>query len=332
MSRALAITLALLVAAPASVLIALAAGSVPLPLDQVWAALASDTPGVARTLVLELRLPRALTALAVGGMLGLAGALLQVLLRNPLADPYVLGISGGAAVGALLAIGLGAAGAFVGGAAFGGAIGSMLLVFGVSRAGGAWTQSRLLLTGVVIAAGWGACVSLLLAISPATQVQGMVFWLLGDLGYAREPAAGLLVLGFGLALAMLYARPLNLLARGERVAAALGERPGHLRVLVYFLASLLSAVAVTLAGSIGFVGLIVPHLLRLLGLTDHRWLLPNTALLGGALLVVADALARTVLAPVQLPVGVLTALIGVPAFLYLLSRAADYGQRSHGAA
>ncbi|BAU47730.1 ABC transporter permease [Sulfurifustis variabilis] len=330
MRRPLAITLLLLAAAPLSILIALAAGSVSLSLDQLWTALASDAPGVARTVVLELRLPRALAALAVGGMLGLAGALLQVLLRNPLADPYVLGISGGAAVGALLAIALGAAGVLVGGAAFAGAIASMLLVFGLARAGGAWTQSRLLLTGVVLAAGWGACVSLLLAISPAMQVQGMVFWLLGDLGYAREPAAGLVVLVSGLALAMLYARPLNLLARGERVAAALGERPAHLRVLVYFLASLLSAVAVTLAGSIGFVGLVVPHLLRLLGLTDHRWLLPNTVLLGGALLVIADALARTVLAPVQLPVGVLTALIGVPAFLYLLARATDPGHRTHG--
>lgn len=184
----------------------------------------------------------------------------------------------------------------------------------------------------MVAAGWGACVSLLLAISPATQVQEMVFWLLGDLGYAREPAAGLLVLALGLVLALLYARPLNLLARGERVAAALGERPTRLRALVYFLASLLTAGAVTLAGSIGFVGLVVPHLLRLLGLTDHRWLLPNTALLGGTLLVVADALARTILAPVQLPVGVLTALIGVPAFLYLLTRAAEPGHRTHGAA
>ena len=253
-------------------------------------------------------------------MLALAGALLQVLLRNPLADPYILGISGGAAVAALISILLGLGSVWVSGNAFLGALVSMFLVFSLSRTGGAWTQGRLLLTGVVIAAGWGALISLILAVTPGTQLQGMLFWLLGDLGQARQFGFGLIVLMVGLVLSLWLARSLNLLARGETVAQALGERPVRLRILVYFIASLLTATAVTLAGSVGFVGLIIPHILRLLGLADHRYLLPNAVLLGGSFLVVADTLARSLFAPIQLPVGVLTALLGVPVFLYLLSR------------
>jgi len=321
MSRRVALTVVLLAFAPLSVLLALRYGSVDTDWLTLWHILRGTTEGTAATAVLELRLPRALAAFAVGGMLALAGTLLQVLLRNPLADPYVLGISGGAAVAALSALLLGLGGLWVNGAAFAGALTAMFLVFGLSRAGGVWTSNRLLLTGVVLAAGFGALVSLLLALAPHEPLAGMVFWLLGDLGYSRAPGAGLAVLAVGLIAAFLLARPLNLLARGEVVAATLGESPARLRLSVYFLASLLTAMAVTLGGAIGFVGLVVPHLLRLLIGADHRFLLPQAVLLGGGFLAIADTLARNVAAPVQLPVGVLTALLGVPAFLYLLTRA-----------
>jgi iron complex transport system permease protein len=313
-------TVLLMLAAPLSLLCALRFGSLDTDWATVWQVLSGGGPELAASAILELRLPRAIAAFAVGGMLALAGALLQVLLRNPLADPYILGISGGAAVAALAALLLGLSSLWVNAGALAGALLSMFLVFGVSRAGGLWTSNRLLLTGVVIAAGWGALISLLLALAPAAPLAGMIFWLLGDLGYSRTPALGVLVLAAGLAVAYLFARPLNLLARGETVAATLGENPARLRFTIYFLASLLTAVAVTLAGSIGFIGLIVPHLLRLVAGTDHRWLLPNAVLLGGSFLTVADTLARNVVAPLQLPVGVLTALLGVPVFLYLLAR------------
>lgn len=321
MNKRLALTLLLLAFAPVSLLLALRYGSVATDWGTLWQALPQGAPDTITTAILELRLPRALAAFAVGGMLALAGALLQVLLRNPLADPYVLGISGGAATAALGALLLGLGGLWVNAGAFAGALFAMFLVFGLSRAGGAWTSSRLLLTGVVLAAGFGAVISLLLALAPQAPLAGMVFWLLGDLGYSRTPGIGLFALVAGLALALALARPLNLLARGEAVAATLGENPVHLRLAVYFLASLLTATAVTLGGSIGFVGLVVPHLLRLVSGTDHRWLLPQSVLLGGGFLTVADTLARAVVAPLQLPVGVLTALLGVPVFLYLLARA-----------
>jgi len=320
MNRRLTFTLVLLAFAPVSVLLALRVGSVETDWATVWHALRGAADGTVATAILELRLPRALSAFAVGGMLALAGALLQVLLRNPLADPYVLGISGGAAVAALGVLLAGFGGLWVNGAAFAGALAAMFLVFGLSRAGGAWTTNRLLLTGVVLAAGFGALVSLLLALAPQAPLAGMVFWLLGDLGYSRTPGTGLAVLAAGLAAAFLLARPLNLLARGETVAATLGENPMRLRLAVYFLASLLTATAVTLGGAIGFVGLVVPHLVRLLTGADHRFLLPQAVLLGGGFLAVADTLARNLAAPLQLPVGVLTALLGVPVFLYLLTR------------
>ena len=320
MTRRTLVTGALLLLTPLSLLYALTAGSVPLSVGELLRALAADT-GTPTTVVLELRLPRALAGFAVGGMLALAGALLQVLLRNPLADPYVLGISGGASVATLLALLLGASGLYAGVAGFVGASASMFLVFGLSRIGGPWTQTRLLLTGVVLATGWGACVSLLLALTPSTQLHGVVFWLLGDLSAATHPGVGIVLLVIGLGVALIYARPLNVLARGETVAATLGEQPQRLRLVVYFLASLLTAVAVSMAGSIGFIGLIVPHALRLLGGADHRYVLPNAVLLGGSLLVLADTFARSAFAPIQLPAGVFTALIGVPAFLLILTRA-----------
>ena len=301
-----------------SLLFSLATGSVDINGHELLALLSGDTSGLAAQVVLELRWPRAAAAFTTGALLALAGGLMQVLLRNPLADPYVLGVSGGAATGALLAMLLGLGSFWLHSAAFTGALFSMLLVFGLSHGSGSWTTNRLLLTGIVIAAGWGAVIGFLLAVSPEQGLRGMLFWLMGDLSYAGLPTTGFAVLVIGLLASLAIARALNILTHGEQTAGALGISVKPLRRIIYLLASLLSATAVTLAGSIGFVGLIVPHMLRLLGLRDHRLLLPAAVLLGGNLLVIADTLARTLLAPRQLPVGILTALVGVPLFLVLL--------------
>lgn len=300
----------------ASLLFSLTQGSLPVALDAVWHA----NTTLQSQLVWELRFPRAASAFVTGGALALAGALMQVLLRNPLADPYILGVSGGAAVGAMCALLFGLAGFWLNSLAFAGALVSTLLVFILAHGKGSWNATRLLLTGVVLAAGWGAVISLILSLSPNTQLRGMLFWLMGDFSRAGVPAWSLVVLLAGLAVSLSLARGLNLLTGGDEVAASLGIPVAALRRWIYLLASLLTATAVTLAGTIGFVGLIVPHWLRLMGIRDHRVLLPACLLLGGSVLMLADTLARSLIAPQQLPVGVLTALIGVPVFLLLLYR------------
>jgi iron complex transport system permease protein len=320
--RAYAVLVLLALAALASIALALAAGSLAFsPIETLNALLGLDG-GIAGEVIQKLRLPRALSGFACGGLLALAGALMQVLLRNPLADPYVLGISGGAGVGALLAMLLGFPAFGINGLALVGAFGAMLLVFGLAHGDGSWTQTRLLLTGVIVAAGCGAAVSLVLSIAPESKLHGMLFWLMGDLSQSVDPLPALVLLVVALALALPFARELNLLARGFDTAQSLGVPVKRLRLITYFLASLATAVAVTNAGSIGFVGLVVPHLMRLALGNDQRLLLPAAVLAGGSLLVCADTLARTVIAPQQLPVGVLTALIGVPVFLFLLNRRA----------
>jgi iron complex transport system permease protein len=303
-----------------SMALSVSVGSASISLTDTFAVLTGSGTPIQQTVLLELRLPRTLTAFATGGLLAVAGALMQVLLRNPLADPYVLGLSGGAAVGALLAMMAGVAGVVVSGSAFAGALLSTFLVFGLAHGTGSWTPSRLLLTGVVVAAGWGALIALILAMSPARQLPGMLYWLMGDISPTANPfpALGLLVLVCLLVFPL--GRSLNVLARGPMQAAALGVSVRPLEWTIYILASLLTATAVTMAGSVGFIGLVVPHMLRLVLGNDQRLILPACALAGGALLVVADTLARVVIAPEQLPVGVVTALLGVPTFLYLLHR------------
>jgi iron complex transport system permease protein len=317
--RAFLILASLSLLAMASIVMALMVGTLAVPIAEVFSALI-DPEANGADVVLQLRLPRALAGFACGGLLALAGALMQVLLRNPLADPYVLGISGGAGVGALFAILLGLPVIGIDGLAFVGALGAMLLVFGLAHGDGSWTQTRLLLTGVIVAAGCGALVALMLAIAPDDRLRGMLFWLMGDLAQATDWWPSLLALLVALALTMPFARELNLLARGMMQAQALGVAVNRLRYAVFLLASLATAASVTTAGSIGFIGLVVPHLVRLATGNDQRLLLPASVLAGGSLLVLADTLARTIIAPQQLPVGVLTALIGVPVFLYLLSR------------
>ncbi len=332
MQRAWRIWAALALLALLAWALALASGSVAIdPLALPRLLLAPD--GSAEAEVLHaLRLPRAGAAFATGGLLALAGALMQVLLRNPLADPYVLGISGGAAAGALaamwLGVGLGVGAWAVQAGAFGGALLTIALVFAIAHRdlarlaapGTQDTAPRLLLSGVMLAAGWTAVVMLMLALAPEAQLRGMLFWLAGDLSGAGSPQWPLAVLAGLLALAWPLARQLNVLLRGPLAAASLGVRVAGLRRALYVLASAAAAVAVTTAGSVGFIGLVVPHALRLLFGNDQRVLLPACVLAGGSLLLLADTLARTVVAPIQLPVGVITALLGVPSFLVLLLR------------
>jgi iron complex transport system permease protein len=209
--------------------------------------------------------------------------------------------------------------------AFAGALVAMLVVFGLAHGDSSWTRSRLLLTGIIVASGCGAVVALIMSIAPEEGLRGMLFWLMGDLGHSVSPWPALAILALGLLAMQPFGRELNLLSRGDTLALALGVSVTRVKFGIYALASLLTAVAVTTAGSIGFIGLVVPHLVRLTMIrlgwgNDQRLLLPASALFGGSLLVLADTLARTVIAPQQLPVGVLTALLGVPVFLFLLGR------------
>ena len=277
------------------IMLALLTGSVTISAGQLWHGIWSSDNSLQHSIVWELRWPRTLAAFVTGGLLALSGCLMQVLLRNPLADPYVLGISGGSSVAVLLAMMAGVGGSWLTGSALSGALLSMLLVFGLARGRGSWTPTRLLLTGIVIASGWSALISFLLAISPERQLRGMLFWLMGDLGHSRTGWQDIAVLLAGLVLALIVARALNLLSRGELVAASLGVEVVRLRWLLYVMASVMTASAVSLAGTVGFVGLVVPHMLRLLSGSDHRVLLPASILLGGSFLVLADTVARTVL-------------------------------------
>ena len=299
-------------------LLGLSMGSASISLNEVINFLLQYEDNLSGRIIVEIRLPRVLTGFCVGGMLALAGCLMQVLLRNPLAEPYILGVSGGAAVFALIAIMINVAAVWINVSAFIGALLSIILVFFLSRIGGEWNSLRTLLTGVVLAAGWGAMISFLLAISPADKVHGMLFWLMGDISFAEYSTWNFIILIGALSTCLIIARALNLLAAGELNAEALGVSVRQLNYFIYFLASLLTAAAVMQAGSIGFVGLVIPHLVRLIFGSDHRLLLPVSVMLGGCLLVFADGLARSIIAPQQLPVGVLTAMIGVPLFLVLL--------------
>ncbi|HEV2111996.1 MAG TPA: iron ABC transporter permease [Gammaproteobacteria bacterium] len=311
----------LLLMTAAAFLLSLAVGSAPVPLHALWSALTGGGDALSHTVVMQLRLPRTVNAFAVGGLLALAGTLMQVLLRNPLADPYILGVSGGAAVGALGALLAGLAGLWVNGGAFAGALISTLIVFALAHGRGGWTPTRLLLTGIAVASGWTAIVSFMLILGSDNSLHGMLFWIMGDFSYQPAGASALVVLLAGLALWLPFARHLNVLARGETLAEALGIAVRPLSLAIYISASLFTAVAVTEAGSVGFVGLVVPHMFRMAVGGDHRRLLPGAVLLGGCMLMLADTLARTVAEPRQLPVGVVTAAIGVPLFLYLLNRA-----------
>ncbi len=298
----------------------MASGSAAISIEDTIRTLTGDAPDHIRALVMDLRLPRALTAFGVGGLLAVAGVLMQVLLRNPLAEPYILGTSGGAAVAALFAMLYGWGSSVIDLAAFGGAMAATLLVFSIAQGTGSWTPTRLLLTGVVLAAGFSAATTLLLALSPDQNLRGMLFWLMGDLSFAYSPGRSLWLLAAITIAGVLGARHLNVLARGELQAAIVGLPVAAVRLIIFAVTALATAISVTTVGVIGFIGLVVPHLIRLVVGSDHRIVLPASALAGGSLLVIADTLARTVMAPRQLPVGALTAALGVPLFLILMSR------------
>lgn len=282
------------------------------------AAVFGDLAEPARTVVLELRIPRVLSAFGIGALLAVAGVLLQALFRNPLADSYVLGVSGGSALGALLALLAGGSLWLVQGSAGAGAVAATLLVLALARGGG---TVRVLLTGVVVASACGALVTLVLVLADNGQLRGMMFWLAGDLGWAARPwimAAAALLATLAVSL---IARPLDVLATGETMAQSLGLNLSRWRVVIVVLAGLLTAGAVIQGGTIGFVGMVVPHLVRIaFGTAVHRVVVPAAALAGGTLLAAADLVARTVAAPRQLPVGAIMALLGVPVFLMLLRR------------
>ena len=306
----------LVLLAVAVFLAALLIGSSGIGLRQALAVLGGSGDEATRNVLLAVRLPRVLAAFGVGSLLALSGVLLQALFRNSLADPYVLGVSGGAAVGALLAMIAGAAAIIVQSAAVAGALGAVALVYLLARGGG---TPRLLLTGVVLASACGALVSVLLALADSSRVRGMVFWLAGDLEWAVRPwlSAGAALLAVAVAIAI--ARPLNVLAAGELRARTVGLALEAWRSVLFILCATLTALAVVSAGTVGFVGLITPHAVRLTFRTsDHRIVAPAAALAGGMLLAAADLVARTIAAPRQLPVGAIMALVGAPLFVVLL--------------
>jgi len=312
-----------LAALAVSLVVGIAVGSVPLGIGDVWdGLLRSDA--AASTIVRQLRVPRVLLAFLVGGGLGLSGAALQALVRNPLADPYLLGLSGGAGLGAVLAIAARTGGAWVVPAsAFAGALAAVALVYRLSLVGGRRLDPRvLLLAGVVVGAFASAVMSAVIVLSDAPQLRNAFLWLLG--GFTTASWQSLQVFTayavIPLGMLLLSARSLDLLALGEETALHLGADVERVRRRIYLAASLLTAASVATCGIIGFVGLVVPHAVRRIWSPLHRLLLPGAFLAGGAFLVLADALARSVLRPIELPVGVVTALVGVPLFALLLRR------------
>jgi ABC-type Fe3+-siderophore transport system permease subunit len=309
-----------------SVVLGVRFGSVPLSTTEVLAALGGGGEPIARDIVIGLRLPRVLLGVLVGGGLAMAGATFQALLRNPLAEPYILGISGGASVGAVLVLALGwaAAGSWaLPLAAFAGAIIAIAMVFGVATASGRAMDVRvLLLAGVVVAAFFSAGIALILSVSPARTVQGAVMWIMGSLAAASWRSV-ILTATYTLPAAVVLlglARSLNLMAIGEETAYYLGADVERVKRGALLIAALITASGVAVTGVIGFVGLVVPHGVRLLAGSDHRVLLPLSFLAGGTFLLLADLVARLVLAPTEIPIGVITAFVGVPFFLLLLRR------------
>lgn len=311
------------------ILICLCFGTVQMGLGDVLRALfcrlgEMRETSIHETIILSIRLPRVLLAALVGGALSVAGAIFQALLRNPLADPYLLGVSSGSAVGAVLAMMFGIAATSLGLplASFVGAIGTVILVFNVGRAGRRVHTNTLLLAGVIINAFLGAVLMFLISISRNEALHSVVFWLMGDFSFAdfyRVRLACPYILS-GVLLAYFLARRLNLLLAGEDEAVQLGVDAERLKKLAYVLGSLITAAGVSVCGLIGFVGLMIPHMIRLVLGSDHRLLIPAACLWGATFLVICDTLARTILAPEELPVGVITSAFGAPFFIYLLKR------------
>jgi iron complex transport system permease protein len=290
----------------------------------LWQAGTDRLTPLEMTIIFSLRLPRVIFAGIIGASLALVGTVFQALLRNPLADPYVLGISGGSAVGAIIGIVIGAP-ALPGGAAvmaFGGAMAAIFLVFGIAGKEQTLPTQTLLLAGVIVNAFFSALIMFLVSLSSRNELHNVLFWLMGDLSLASRQEILLVGIALAAIAAFIYrdSKALNLLVMGEETALQLGVNVETTKKRLFFAASLLTAVAVSASGIIGFVGLLVPHMMRLLFGADHRLLLPVTALFGASFLVAADSVARTITAPTELPVGVITALCGAPFFIYLLRK------------
>jgi len=305
---------------------ALAIGGVHLSLGELWSGLlGTDSHSEASIIVRQIRLPRVILAALVGAALAVSGTVLQALLRNPLADPYVLGISSGAALGAIVALYIGgrlaAASPLM---AFGGALATIAWVYLLGRRGGRLASYTLLLAGVITASFLSAMILFVLTLLSTRDIRGIAFWLMGDLSVVTDVQLRILTPVIVLSIGAIYffAKDLNILLLGEQEAAHLGVNVARVETATFLLASLLTGMAVSVSGAIGYLGLIVPHLGRMLVGSDHRTLLPTAALGGAIFLVVSDTLARTIVAPAELPVGAVTAVAGAPVFIYLLRRAA----------
>jgi iron complex transport system permease protein len=323
------------IAALLSLVAALRFGSVNVAADALADALAAlllgrDSTSLASTL-LALRLPRAGTAMAVGGLLALSGALLQSLLRNPLADPYVLGVSGGASCAAMLAIAAGAGAAAIALFAAGGALVALALLFVLAHRAlfardvllDTGKDSAILLTGVMIASLCAAILSLVLSLAPDGRLRTMVFWLLGDLGGAGSPALAAMALVTWLVLSVIAQRDapaLNLMLGGDLLAYTQGVATTRVRRRLIVVTAIATGMAVALAGAVGFVGFVAPHLVRRIVGANPIHVLPAASLLGAILVLLADTIGRSIAAPLQLPVGALMAIIGVPVFIWQLQR------------
>ncbi len=307
-------------------LAALSFGSVPMSLGDVWSALTGSSSGNEFSVIIrEIRLPRVLLAILVGAALSTSGTALQAMLRNPLAEPYVLGISSGAALGAIIALWIGGAVASASPlAAFLGALATTAWVFVLGRRAGRLASYTLVLAGVVTASFLSAVILFVLTMLSTRDVRGMAFWLMGDLSVVTDLELKILLplVIFGFLGLYAFSKDLNVLLLGEDEAAHLGVNVGRTQTIIFLLASALTGVAVALSGAIGYLGLLVPHLARMLVGSDHRALLPTAALGGSIVLVLSDTLARTVIAPNELPVGAVTAVAGAPVFIYLLRRTA----------
>lgn len=301
--------LALLGLAILTILISLYKGSTYTPFDQL----------LFSTILFDIRLPRTLAAFAVGGLLALSGSLMQLLLHNPLADPYALGVSGGAAFVSLLLMLLGMSGDSILIGAWLGSLLVLLLLFLLSRIHH-WQAHTLILMGIALACASSAGISFVLLLASETQAQTMLFWLMGDLNGTGSSWFAWLMLVISMGCCLVLAPGLNILSRGELVARSLGLATERYRIALFLLSGLCTATAVTQAGCIGFVGVIVPHLASRFFGQHHRFSLPASALIGGSLLTLADTAARTWFAPQQIPVGIVTALVGVPIFIGLLAR------------
>lgn len=312
----------------AAVILSISVGAAPVPLRDVARALLAGGDATTRAIITELRLPRAVLAVVAGGALAVSGAVFQALLRNPLAEPYILGVSGGAAVGAVSVVVIGVAGLApwaVPIGAFVGALAAIALVFRIALRAGRGLDTRvMLLAGVVVGVFFNAVILMLLTIADVESFRSAVFWMMGSLGSASWTSVALLAAYLLPSVAVLVAlsRPLDLLALGDETAAHLGTRVARVKITAYVVASLAVATSVALCGVIAFVGLIVPHALRLVWGSGHRFLIAGSFLAGGAFLLAADTAARTLLAPAEIPVGVITALVGVPIFVALLARRA----------